>query len=151
MMRRALYSLPLTVTRLEPSSRARPLIWWLNGRTNRLPDNMEDDLDPEARHPFRQDPAAGAEQRAAGHDVVAGPHQALQGHMHSGHAGGRGAAGLGSLQQGQAVLEHLRRRIAEALVDEPWLLAGEPLIGRAGGVVGEALGEEERLGHLAIG
>ena len=32
---------------------ARPLIWWLNGRTNRLPDNMEEDLDPEARAEVR--------------------------------------------------------------------------------------------------
>ena len=32
---------------------ARPLIWWLNGRTNRLPDNMDDDLDPEARAEVR--------------------------------------------------------------------------------------------------
>jgi len=32
---------------------ARPLIWWLNGRTNRLPDNMDDDLDSEARGEVR--------------------------------------------------------------------------------------------------
>lgn len=32
---------------------ARPLIWWLTGHTNRLPDAMEDDLDPGARAEVR--------------------------------------------------------------------------------------------------
>src|SRR5690606_13769194 len=62
----------------------------------------------------------------------------------------RGAAGFGALQQGEAILEHLRRRVAEALVDEARILAGEPLIGRAGGVVREALGQIEGFRNLAI-
>ena len=75
-------------------------------------------LDAEARRPGVDDPPAGAEQRFASHDVVAGREQAHQSKVHGRHARGERAAGLGALQQSQALLEHGHGRVAVAGVDE---------------------------------
>ncbi len=74
----------------------------------------------------------------------------MQRDVHRRHARGGGLAGLGAFQQGQAVLEHLRRGVAEALVDEARLIAGEARSAPLGALVGEALGQEEGLRDLAV-
>ena len=62
---------------------------------------------------------------------------------------GRGReAGLGALEQAQALLEGVHRRVAVARVEEPVDVAGERGLGLGGRVVDVALGEEQRLGRL---
>ena len=92
--------------------------------------------------------AAGAEQRARRHDVIAGLEEAQQRGGDRRHAGGRGARGLRAFQQPHALLEHGDRRIGVAAVDEAGL-ALEALLGLLGRLVDVALGEEQRLGGLA--
>ena len=106
-------------------------------------------LDPEPRRPVVEDPAVGAEQRPARHDMIAGPHQPHQRQVHRRHARRLRAAGLGAFQQRQPVLEHLHGRIGVARVDEARLVAGEAGVGALGAVVDVALGQKERLGGLA--
>ena len=65
--------------------------------------------DAEARQPFLDHPAAGAEQRLRRDDVVAGAHQAHQRGGHRRHAGRGRARGLGAFERRHALLEHARR------------------------------------------
>ena len=62
--------------------------------------------------------------------------------------GGRGDAGLGAFERGEAVLEHRHRRIGEARVDEALVAAGEARRGLRGVLEHEARGQEQRLGML---
>ena len=78
--------------------------------------------------------------------MVAGPDQAHQGSVDRRHTGGLGAADLGTFQQRQAVLEHLYGRVVEPRIDKARLVAGEAAVGPLGAVIGEALGQIERLG-----
>jgi hypothetical protein len=101
---------------------------------------------------FRQqlvdDVVARAEQLARRHDAVAGLEQRQQREEHCRHAGRGGAAGLGALEGGDAVLEHGDRRIAEARILEVRALALEGRLGFLGAVVGVARGEKERFRRL---
>ena len=107
-------------------------------------------LHPEARQPVLDDPVARANQRPAGHQMVTGLEQAGEGGVHRRHARGQGAAVLRALQQRQPLLEHLGRRAAVTGIDEPGVLAGEPAVGRRRALVGEALGQIDRLTDLAV-
>ena len=107
--------------------------------------------DAVARQDGAEDDEAGAEQRPAGHDMVAAAQMAEQGGEHARHAAGGDVAALRPFQQGQARLQHLQRRVAVAGIDEAGLVAGEARLGRRRAVIDEARGQEDRLGGLAIG
>ena len=83
--------------------------------------------------------------------MVAGLELAEQRAVHRGHAGGGGEAVLGALERGHPLLEHPHRRVAVAGVDELVGAGGdEARLGGLGVGVDEALGQEDRLGGLAV-
>ena len=108
----------------------------------------EHGLDAPARQDLVEDHEAGAEQAAGGHHAVALRQQRAQGGEHGGHAGRRGEARLGALEQAQPLLERGHGRVAVARVDEAVVLAGEGGLGASAAVVDEARGQEQRLGGL---
>ena len=73
--------------------------------------------DAEARTQILHDIAAGAEQGARGHDVVARLQEAQEGRGHGGHAGGGGARRPGAFEQAHALLEHGDSGIGVPAVD----------------------------------
>ena len=105
--------------------------------------------DAEARQPFLDHPAAGAEQRLGGDHVVAGAHQPHQRGGHRRHAGRGRARGLGAFERGHALLEHVHGRVGVARIDVARLLAGEARLAFLGARIDIALREEQRLGGLA--
>ena len=108
-------------------------------------------LDAEARQQRLDDVEARSEQRARRDDVVAGPELAEQRAVHRRHAGRGGEGVLGAFERRHPLLEHPHRRVAVAGVDELVGAGGDEarLGGRRVGV-DEALGQEDRLGGLAI-
>ncbi len=108
-------------------------------------------VDAEARQQVLDDVAAGAEQRLGGHHVVAGLDLAHHGRRHGRHAGRRGAGVLGAFEQRHALLEHPHGGVREARVDEAGVLALEARLGGLGGLVDEALRQEQRFRRLAEG
>ena len=89
------------------------------------------------------DPVTGAEQRAAGHHMVAGLQVAEHRRMHCGHAGRGQPAGFGAFQQAQPLLQHRQGGVGEAAVLEPVDLVfergfrlGRVVIDEAGGQIG---------------
>ena len=106
-------------------------------------------LDPEARQELGQDVVAGAEQQARRDHPVARLELAHERGVDRGHAGrGRGRL-LGTFEQRQALLEHAHGRIGEPRVGEARLMAGEALGGVLGPPVAVARGQEQGLGGLA--
>ena len=105
--------------------------------------------DAELRQQGRDDPVAGAEQRARCHHAVARLQMREQRRIHRGHAGRRGAAGFGALDQAEPLLQHRQRRIGEARILVVIDRAGERAFGLLGIVVDIARGEIQRLGGLA--
>ena len=93
---------------------------------------------------------ARAEQRARRHHAVAGLQMREQRRIHRRHAGRRGAAGFGALDQAEPILQHRQRRIGEARILVVIDRAGEGGLGLFGVVVDIAGGEIQRLGGLAV-
>ena len=81
--------------------------------------------------------------------MVAGLEMGQQGGVDRGHAGCGGAAGLGSFEEGEAVLQHLDRGVAEATVLVVRDRALEGGLSLGGIVVDEAGSQEESLAGLA--
>jgi hypothetical protein len=111
----------------------------------------EDGLDPEARQDLGQHILAGAEEGVGGDDAVAGAQLAGERGEDRGHAGRRGARGLGALEQGHALLEHLHGGIAEARIDEALLPIGEGVLGLLRRAIDIARGHVDGLAGLAEG
>ncbi len=105
--------------------------------------------DAKARAQGLDDVTAGAEHGARGDDVVAGLQERQQARGDGGHAGGGGAGHLGAFQKAHALLEHGDRRVGEARILETRILVLETRFRLLGGLVDEALGQEERFGGLA--
>ena len=95
------------------------------------------------------DIAAGAEQRLRRHDMVAGPDLAHQRGGDGRHARRSGAAGLGALEGGHALLQHGDGRVREAGILEARILVQEARLALLGAVIDMALRQEQRLGGLA--
>ena len=110
----------------------------------------EDGLYAVARQQGGDDPVAGTEEGACGHDPVTrlemGEHRRCNGR----HAGSGGAARLRTLQQSQSLLKHLDRWVAEARILEVLDLAEKGLLGLFRAVIDEAGAEKERLAGLAV-
>ena len=105
--------------------------------------------DAEARQPILDHPAAGAEQRLGGDDMVAGLHQAHQRGRHGRHAGRGRARGFGAFERRHALLEHAHGRVGVARIDVARDLAGKARLALLGASVDIALREEQRLGGFA--
>ena len=83
--------------------------------------------------------------------MVAGPKLAEQRPVHRRHARRGGEAVLGALERGHPLLEHPHRRIAVAGVDELVGPGGDETgFGGRGVGIDEPLGQEDRLGGLAV-
>ncbi|MCY1233594.1 hypothetical protein D9M72_461430 [compost metagenome] len=95
-------------------------------------------------------PAAGTEQRTGGNDMIAGLQLAEDCRGNGSHARSRGARVFGAFQHAHALFEHVVGRAAVAGIDEAFGLALETRFCRLGCLVDEALGEEDRLGRLAV-
>ncbi|MPL84436.1 hypothetical protein SDC9_30401 [bioreactor metagenome] len=94
---------------------------------------------------------AGAEHLPRRDDMVARCHQRHQRAVDRGHPRGAGKTVLGALDRRHPVLEHPRRRVAVAGIDELVRARGdEARLGDLGRGIDEALGQEQRLGHLAV-
>ena len=125
------------------------------GRDRRLPFGQvgavhQRHIHPEAREDV-ENVKARSEQLPRRHHPVAGLDQRHHRAVDGRHAGRCGEGVLGPFQRRHSVLEHPARRVAVAGIDE-LIGAGllEPALGLFGAVVSEALGQEQRLGHLAI-
>ena len=88
------------------------------------------------------------EESARGDDTRPRLHERGERGEDGGHAGRRRVAGLGPVEQAQALLEHVHRGVAVAGVDEAVDLALERGLGLGAGAVDVALGEEDRLRGL---
>ena len=109
------------------------------------------DLDAEARQQLLDDPAAGAEEGARRHHVVAGAQLARQRRRAPPPCRDAVARAASAPSSGARRSSNMRGRgVAEARVDEAGLLAGEARLAASALVIGEALGEEQRLGDLAV-
>ncbi len=106
-------------------------------------------LDAVFRRQRLDHPAAGAEQRARRHDMVAGLGAAQKCRGHRRHARCRGARILGAFQRAHALFEHVDGGIGVARIDEARLLALEAGFRRLRRLVDIALGEVHRLGGFA--
>ena len=95
------------------------------------------------------DVAAGAEEGAGCHDMIAGLQLAENGRRDRSHAGCRGAGVFSTFQQAHALLEHVVRRRAVAGIDEAVILALETGFGGGRRLVEEPLGKEDGFRHLA--
>ena len=98
-----------------------------------------------------QNVKARAEERARRHHMIACAQHRSQRAVDGGHARGAGKSGFGAFQRRDAVFEHAHGGVAIAGIDK--LVAArldKALLGSLGRGVGEALGQEDRLGHLAI-
>ena len=83
------------------------------------------------------------------HHMVARLEQPHQQQQDRAHAAGGGNRRLGAFQRRQATLEHHRRRVGEARVDEGFFLVGKAGR-RSGGIrMVEAAGQEQRFGVFA--
>ena len=105
--------------------------------------------DAEARQEFLDDPAAGAEQRLGGDDVVARLDLADDRVVDRRHAGRGRARRLRALEGGHPGLEHVDGRIGEPRVEIARLGAVEARLALLGAVIDKALGEKQRFGCLA--
>ena len=105
--------------------------------------------DAETRQPFLDHPAAGAEQRLGGDDVIAGLDQPHHRGGDRGHAGRGRARGLGAFERRHALLEHVHGRVRVARIDVAGDLAGEARFALLGARIDVALREEQRLRGLA--
>ena len=98
-----------------------------------------------------QNVKARAEERARRHHMIARPQHGGERAVDGRHARGAGEGGLGAFQCRDPVFEHAHSGVAVAGVDELILARlDKALLGGLGRRVGEALGQENRLGHLAI-
>ena len=104
--------------------------------------------DAEARQELLDHVEARAEQGPRGDDVVARLELAHERGGDRGHSARRRPRRLGALEQRHSLLEHRHRRIGEARVDEPRIVALEARLGQLHRVVEIALGEKKRLGCL---
>ena len=89
-------------------------------------------LDAVFRRQRLDHPAAGAEQRARRHDVVAGLEAAQDRRRDGRHARRHGAGVLGAFQRAHALFEHVDGRVGVARIDEAGLLALEARLGGLG-------------------
>ena len=106
-------------------------------------------LDAVARQQVFHHVAAGAEHRLRGHHVIAGLQRRQDRGGHRGHAGGGGARGFGAFELDHAALEHRDVGIGKARIEKAGILALEARLALLGGVVDEALRQEQRFGGLA--
>ncbi len=105
--------------------------------------------DAEPRQEVLHHPAARAEQRLGGDDVIAGLDLPDHRIVHRRHAARGGARGLGAFERGHAGFEHVDGRIGEARIQIARLGADEARLALLGAVVDEALGEKQRLRRFA--
>ena len=111
----------------------------------------EGHLDPEAGQQVFEDVKAGTKERARGDDVIARAQAGHERGIDGGHAGGGGEGILGPFEPGDPLLEHRHGGVAVAGIDEfVRSRLDKAGLGGFGAVVDEALGEEDRLAHLAI-
>ena len=99
--------------------------------------------DAEARQEILDHPAARAEQRLRGDDVIAGLELPDQRSRHRRHAGRGRARRFGPLEGRHPALEHRDRRIGETRIEEAGLFALEARLALLGTVVDKALGEKQ--------
>ena len=99
--------------------------------------------DAKARQQILHHITAGAEQRPGGDDMVAGPHLSHHRGGNGGHAACGRARGLSAFEGGHARFEHRNGGIGKAGIEIARLLALEARFASLGGVVNEALGEEQ--------
>ena len=95
-------------------------------------------------------PAAGAEQGAGRHDMIAGFQLAQDRGGHRSHAGCGGACVLGTFQHAHALFEHVVGRAAIAGIDEAVRLALEARFRRFRAVIDEALRHEDGFGGFTM-
>ena len=93
---------------------------------------------------------AGPEQRPRRHDPVARLQMRQQRGIDRGHAGCRGAAVLGALDQAKPLLQHGKRRVGEAGILVVFDGSGESRLGLFGIVVDVARGQEQRFRGFAV-
>ena len=107
--------------------------------------------DAEARQQVLDHIEARAEQSPRGDDVVARLELAHERGGDGGHAARGRARRLRAFEQRHPLLEHRDRRIAEARIDEAWILALEARLRELHRVVEKALGEKESFRRLLEG
>ena len=104
-----------------------------------------------AAQDFLQDIEARAKQRPGRHHMIPRPQHRHQGTIHRRHAAGGGKGIFGAFQRRDAFLEHPGRGVAITGIDEFIALGlDEARLRRLGGRIDKALGQKDRLGHLAI-
>ncbi len=104
--------------------------------------------DAEARQDFLDDVPAGAEHRLGGDDVVAHAQAGQEGRGDRRHAAGGRASHGSAFQRRHALLEHGHGGIAETAILIAVDLAFEAGFGLFRRLIGEAGGQEQRLGRL---
>ncbi|VTZ58996.1 hypothetical protein EMEDMD4_10172 [Sinorhizobium medicae] len=107
-------------------------------------------LDPVFRRQRLHNPAARAEECAGGDDMVSSLHLAKDCRRNRGHAGGGCTRVFRSFEHAHALFEHVVGRAAVTRIDVTVSLALETGLRRFGGVVDEALRQEDRFGGLAV-
>ena len=105
--------------------------------------------DAEAREPFLDHPAAGAEQGLRRDHMVAQADEAHQRGRHRRHAGRGRTRGLGAFERGHAALEHAHGRVRIARIDVARDFAGKARLAIFCARVEVALRQEQGFRHLA--